>query len=369
MPSRVPAIVLGWFVLAAPLLAQAPARLHPFAQIPEPPVPADPLELVSNAQPVQDVAQRADIVNLLEDAHQHSNVRAQPYDLKTTFTVSGSLSSGVWQEEDASPGKKLYRWTIQGPGYSAVNLNANRIFYSSQSSGAVPLRVMQFREAIFFNAPVVGPRATLRTANASLNGTDLTCALVSHNNQAQMIAGGRQWTEEEYCVNPVTKTMVTYSPAPGLYYVFDYSKALPFHNKVIPNGFTLAQAGQKIIEAQIESVSDPPDNPALFQPAGLNQIGVGGVMTPAWRMRTVRPLASGAAGATAQVVALHGLQGPSGQLSDIEVLASSDPGLTPSALEWASKWQGTLLGEDSESGATPQSHEVIVTVEYFSRGK
>src|SRR5579862_4954160 len=127
MPSR-HAIAIATLLFAAPLGAQTAARLRPFRQFPEPPVPADPLELVSNAQPVQDVTQRAEIINLLEDAHQHSNVRAQAYDLKTKFTVSGSLSNGSWQEEDTSPEKKLYRWTIQGPGYSAVNLNANRIF-------------------------------------------------------------------------------------------------------------------------------------------------------------------------------------------------------------------------------------------------
>ena len=95
------AIVIGAILLQVPLSAQIPARPRSSQQLAEPPVPADRLELVTgNARPVQDVSQRAEIVNLLEDAYQHSNVRAQPYDLKTTFTVPGSLSSGVWQEED-----------------------------------------------------------------------------------------------------------------------------------------------------------------------------------------------------------------------------------------------------------------------------
>lgn len=77
------------------------AQMQPPA---EPAVPPDPLELVTgNAQPVQDVGQRAEIINLLLNAHRLSNVRAQPYDLKTTFTASGSsASSGVWQLEDMS---------------------------------------------------------------------------------------------------------------------------------------------------------------------------------------------------------------------------------------------------------------------------
>ena len=46
----------------------------------EPPIPADPLELVATAQPVQDVNQRAEILNLMIAAHRRSNVREQPYD-------------------------------------------------------------------------------------------------------------------------------------------------------------------------------------------------------------------------------------------------------------------------------------------------
>jgi len=60
------------------------------------------------------------------------------------------------------------------------------------------------------------------------------------------------------------------------------------------------------------------------------------------------------------------MQAPGGQLSELEILASSDPGLNSSAQEWASKWQGGLLGEETETGATPQSHEVIITVEYYA---
>ena len=185
------AIVIGSVLLYAPVLAQ------------EPPVPSDPLELVTgDAQPVQDVNQRAEIINILVNARRRSNVRAQPYDLKTTFTVSGALSSGTWQAEDMSPGAGRYRWTVEGPGFSAVNMNVNRIFYSDQQATDLPLRLIQFREAIFYMAPVVGPRATLRTATGTLNGVNLTCALAARDATAPAGTGGRQWEEEEYCVDP-----------------------------------------------------------------------------------------------------------------------------------------------------------------------
>ncbi|MGA2882514.1 MAG: hypothetical protein ABSG13_26470 [Bryobacteraceae bacterium] len=365
------AIVIGAVLLQVPATAQVPARVRALQELAEPPVPSDPLELVTgNAQPAQDVNQRAEIITLLENAHKHSNVRAQPYDLKTTFTVTGSLSPGVWQMEDTSPGANLYRWTVQGPSYSAVNLSANHIFYSSQPATGLPLRLVQAREAIFYAKPLVGPRATLRTANASLNGADLLCALIAHNAMSPAGTGGRLWEEEEYCVDSKAGTLVTYSPAPGSYIVYDYSKAVPFHGKLIPNGFTITQAGQTIVEAQTESVTAPANNPAAFQPAGLNQIGVGAVMSGTWRSRTRMPLPGGPQAAVAQttapVVVLHGMQAPNGKVSDLEMVASSDPSLNESALAFATQWQGGMLGQQPDTGATPQSHEFMMLIQYFN---
>jgi hypothetical protein len=231
--------------------------------------------------------------------------------------------------------------------------------------------LIQVREAIFKTEPVVGPHATLRTAEASFNGVALVCALVAHNAIAPAGTGGRQWEEQEYCVDPKAGTLVTYSAAPGLYFQYDYSKALQFHGKLIPNGFTVRQAGQTVVEAQTESVTDPVDNPEAFQVAGLNQIGVGTIMSSArqYRLRLPLPNASqssasqsNASGATAQVVELHGLQSPAGQVSDVEVLASSDSALNDAAIAFASRWQG--MSQESPSGATPQSQEVVMMVQY-----
>lgn len=366
VPIRFHAIVIGALLLQAPIFAQIFSHAGISRQLPEPPVPSDPLELVTgNAQPVQDVNQLAEIINLLANAHQYSNVRAQPYDLKTTFTVSGSLSSGVWQAEDTSPGKGQYRWTIQGPDFSAVNLNLNRIFYSSQPAGALPLRLVQAREPIFYNEPFIGSRATLRTANASWNGVALVCALIVHNAMRPAATGGRQWEEDEYCADPKAGTLVTYSPAPGSYIAYDYSKNLTFHGKLIANAFTVTQAGQTIIEAQIQSVTDPETNPAEFQPAGLNQLGVGPVMSSPWRSRVRLPApGSSAPAGTTRIVALHGLQSPNWQISDAEVFASSDPSLNDAALAFVSKWTGGMMGDEPNAGVTPQSHEFIMTIEY-----
>jgi hypothetical protein len=327
-----------------------------------PPVPSDPLELVPVvAQPVQDVNQRAEIFNLLGNSHRISNVRSRPYDLKTTFIASGSSSSnGKWQLEDNSPGLGLYRWTAAGPNYSAVHLHVNRVQYSDQATDALPLRLVQAREAIFYSEPMLGPYASLRTASANLDGVDLTCALIAHNGTQATASDGRHWDEEEYCVDPKAGTLVTASVVPGLYVHYDYSKALQFHDRLIWNGFIITQAGHTVIEAQTESVSDPVNNPAAFQPAGLNQLGVGPIMNGPGRSYMTVPSSSSAT----QFVVLHGMQSPDGKLTEVELLASSDPAFTESALAQVTKGLTRFAGGPStQPGATPQSHEILMTVQ------
>lgn len=343
---------------------QAQSSVRPRAAIVQPPVPADPLELVSgDAQPVTDAAQRAQIIDLLAKAHRHSNVRAQPYDLKTTFTVSGSLSAGEWQEEDISAGALGYRWTVDGPGYSAVNLTVDHLFYSSQQASVLPLRLMQVREAIFRPRAIVGPLATLRIANASLDGVDLTCALVAHNAHAAAVAGPRRWEEQEWCVDPKAGTLVMFSGTPGSYVHYDYSKGLQLNGKLIANGFTIRQAGETIVEAQTQSVSTPAATADAFQTAGLNQRGAGAEMSVApWEFRTAMPgRTAGVPVSSTQVVTLHAMRSPEGQITDAEVLASSDPALNAAALHFATN---VFQGDGAQAGATPQSREVVMILQY-----
>ena len=93
----------------AVILAQTPTaplgHLYDFQTIPRPPAPPDPLELVTGpALPVQDAQQRMAALSLLSKA-QLSNIRGQPYGLKTTFISSGGLESDSnWVLEDAALG-------------------------------------------------------------------------------------------------------------------------------------------------------------------------------------------------------------------------------------------------------------------------
>jgi hypothetical protein len=350
------------YVIAASLAVQA-AML---AQV-QPPVPGDPLELVTDAQPVQDAEQRAAAMHLLTNARALSNVRAHPYDLKTTFVSTGAspgTDAGSWSLEDISPGREVYRWTAQGPSYSVISLHTNQLVYSNQAAGAMPLRLAQVRTAIFFVYPAIGPRASLRTGAGSLNGADVTCVLVSRTAQTKSATGGRHWDESEYCVDPTSGLLMSYSPVPGMYVAYDYANAVHFHDKIIPGKFTITAAGQKVAEAHTESVTDPGKlDPALFQPAGLEKIGAGPLMTPPWRVRTGTGAGASANG-TLQVVVLDGMVTPGGQLGEVQVLATSDAGLNQSALATAAAWKSWESQDDAQPGATPQSDEVFFTVEF-----
>jgi hypothetical protein len=327
------------------------------------------LELVtSGAQPVQDAEQRAATTQLLTTARSLSNVRAQPYHLKTTFVSYGtSTSDGSWTLEDISPGRGVYRWTAQGPTYAGVNLYLNDRYYSNQPSGALPLRLTQVRGVIFFDIPMTGPYASIRTATGYLNGVELRCVLAMPGFGERTLPAGRDWQETEHCIDPKTGLMMTASPAPGLYVRYDYSKAIQFHGKIIPGSFIITEGGKTIIEATTTSVTDPSDvSPALFEPTGLNVAGVGSIMNPASRgYGRIPPTAAGTSYGV-QVVVVHAVTAPDGHLTETEILTSTNLSLNQSALDRATRMAGTIGGPRTQPGATPQTHEAFFTYEFVT---
>jgi len=372
------AVFQGITLAQTPNPVSSPLSLQNLNALPRPAVPSDPLDPVTgNAQPVQNAEQRATVVALLQKARELSNVRAQPYDLKTTFISTGGLpSDGSWTLEDTSPGRGLYRWTAQGPNYAAVNLyntTTQGMLYSNQPGGVLPLRLVQVREAIFFNFAPIGPQVPFRTAVGYVNGAAQNCVLIGQVVRGQTSSGRRDWGDSEYCVDSSTGLLTTYSPAPGLYIHYDYSNGIKFHNKTIPGSFTISEAGHVVINAKTESVADPGyPKSALFDSAGMTPLGVGQAMTPAFNLRTMAPLdpkifRSTAANLAVQVVVLHGALSPDGHLGETELLASSDASFNQKALDQANQFSKTMGSfAQGQPGATQQSHEMIFTFEFVT---
>jgi hypothetical protein len=360
--------------------ASAPRRApsaFDFNSIPRPPMPADPMELVTGAaQPAQDAQQRIAAIGLMQRAHGLSNVRAQPYDLKSSFIAYGGLASdGNWLLQDTSPGRK-YRWTANGPGFSTVNLypegSANGL-YSNQPSGMLPLRLLQVRSAIFFIYPLPGPQASIRTATGFLNGQPQSCVLVVIGAGSRVFTGGRNWEESEYCVDSNTGLLSQYSPAPGVFVRYDYSSGIRFHNVAIPTAFSIFENGKLVAEARTISVADPPAaTDPMFDTAGLTPVGSGRAMNPGANFPIVMPapgqLFSGANAAVAmQVVSLHGDIAGDGHLSEVEILASTDPSLNQAAVE-----QALAIAQRRapvQPGATMQSSEIFLTFEFITAAR
>ncbi len=350
-----------------------PVRLN---ALPESPVPSDPLELATGeVQVVQTPEQRAQVLQLLRRARLLSNVRAQPYDMKTTFTSFGQgANEGAWQMEDISPGAGLYRWTAQGNNYSVVNLYKDQVLYSTQPAGSVPLRIQQLRTAIFFAylGPAYLQQAAMRTTSGSLNGAELSCALLSGRAEVAPATPGRRWEETEYCVDTKSGLLTTYSAAPGMYVLYDYSKAIQFHDHILPGKITMTEAGGTILEAQVTSVTDPSAtdegeaNAGLFTASsGMTSIGVGPLMTPPWRFPVFAPSGAVTASSTIHPVIVHGILTPNGEVTDAEALQTSDSNLAEQALAIAKKWRG-IAG--NAPGATPQQHEVFINVKFVVAG-
>ena len=190
--------------------------------------------------------------------------------------------------------------------------------------------------------------------------------LVAHSLRNKNTGGGRHWDDQEYCVDSKLNNIVTYSPIPGLYVLYDYSKGLQFHDRAIANKFTITQGGHAIIEAETESVGDAKENPAELDLSGLSAVGMGSIMTAPWRMRSFVPTAGVSNDGGGQIVVLHGMQSSNGHLSDMEVITSTNASLNTAALDYAAAWKGGLMGRDVEPGATPQSHEIFLTLQYVA---
>jgi len=346
------------FLLQLPVLAQRVTMLT----LVEPRVPEDPLEMVTdNAQPVANADQRAAAIQLLDRARTLFNVRGQAYDLKTTMTTP----EGAWSLEDISPGRGLYRWTAQGPSYNVVNLYAGGMLYSTQPSGGLPLRLAQVRSAIFHAYPWVGTRASIRTATGSLNGAQVNCVLITHSPPAKSSAGPRLWEEAEYCADAQSGRLVTWSLAPGVYVAYDYSSPVQFHNASLPGRFAITQGGQVVADVRVASVTDPGNaDAAQFNPSGLTSAGVGPLMSSPWMVRTMAARGVNSPTTAMQVVVVHGMLTPERKLTETEIVATSDASLNQAALDEAAKWQSWQLEDEGQPGATPQAHEVFMTVRF-----
>ena len=161
-----------------------------------------------------------------------------------------------------------------------------------------------------------------------------------------------------------------YSPAPGLFIRYDYSFGIRFHDKFIPTAFSISENGKVVADARTIGVTDPPARTdAMFDTAGLTPLGAGRAMNPGMNF-AVPVLAPGQrfpmsnAAVAMQAVTLHGNLAGDGTLSEVEILASSDPGLNQAAVNQANTLARGRV--QNQPGATAQSSEFMMTFEFVT---
>ena len=342
-------------------IAQTPAPnsppkrfVSPWASVTQPPVPIDPLELVLNAEPVQGVEQRAAVLKLLNNAQNLSNVRRGPYDLKTQF----KSSEGIWQIEESSPVRSIRRLSVQGPSYSSVNLLLDDVLYGEQPLRAIPLRVAQEHWATFGHFTFFGPRALLRVATGNLNGVQLTCVLGSFRSEG---SGPRRWDENEWCIDPQSGFIVTYSPVPGHYILYDYTNAHHLRDITLPGKFTIVESQETALEVEVVSLTEPVNtDKSTYSSAGLIALGVGFPLASGqtWHDMEIPGALAGHPATGGQFVVVRAMIAPDGSVSEPQVLASSAPGLNQRALERAAQPR-IMRTLKQQNGATPQSGQTF----------
>jgi hypothetical protein len=353
-------VFLACGVASAVCLGQNPGQL-PFAS-----VPADPLELVNGgivipATPEQRLAAQQVIVKARDLYKLHAG---SPFDLKLTFNATGHTQhEGPGVLEELFLGMNGSRWTAQLGTYSQTRIVGTMgLVYDDKPAGAIPMRLQQLREAVFSPIYANPQTAFIRTVFVSWNGEDLTCVLMTHGSGEPPTVQRRRWTETEWCANTQSGLLRVASEAPGTYTVYDYTDSIHFHDFTLPRNITVSEAGAKVLDIRIESVTDPA-SPDRQQLAPASTMKTGPVFHDAVHLAPTVPDGSGKRATIIRPVIVHATFGADGNAIETEITESSDPTLNREALSFV---QGFRYSVPTPPGSVPEQTQVYLTVRFLS---
>jgi len=303
------------------------------------PVPGDPLELATGPATIADTPEkRSAILNLLERARQNNNLHVSgmnPFDLKASFNSSGSNeNSGPGVLEESWLSGATWRWSEHLGSYSQLRIFHKGVAYDSNPGTYQPLRLQMIRQAVFW--PVAGNFANnvIRVAEASWNGKPVTCALIAGPRANASQQRGRQWIEEEYCIDPETGFLQTYSIAPGTYNVYDYSNAFEFHGHSIARRITIVQNSIPVATVELNEMKDlNSTDESLFTPTP-DMKGPGIMLGSPMRFPQIaKNNLAAAANGVVQPIIIHAALDIRGRVIEAEALQTSDSALSDAALK------------------------------------
>lgn len=301
------------------------------------PVPGDPLELATGPATIADTPEkRSAILNLLERARQNNHLHVsgmKPFALKASFDSNGSAgNSGSGSLEESWLSGATWRWSQQLGSYSQVRIFRNGVAYDLNPERYQPLRMQMIRQAIFW--PIAGNFANnvIRVAEANWNGKPVTCALIAGPRANASRETGRQWIEEEFCIDPATGFLQTYSIAPGIYNVYDYSNALEFHGHSLARRITIVENSIPVATIELNEIKDlNTADESLFTPSAEMK-GPGIMLGPPLRFPQFAKNKLAETGVV-QPIIVHAALDVSGRVLEAEALQTSDSAASDAALK------------------------------------
>jgi hypothetical protein len=305
------------------------------------PLPYDPLELATGPTVVPDTPEkRSLLLALLERARQNNAMHAPgtaPFAIKVSFNSMGNSkaawrTNGYGELEETWLNGQTWRWSARLGDYSQLRIFYQGAAYDDKPSGHMPLRLQMVRNAVFW--PVVGNfgGALIRMASANWQGTEIACILISGVGNDATASPGRRWEETEYCIDPKSSLLRTYSEAPGIYIIYDYDGGLQFHGRILARQITIVEGGTTVEQIHLDSIADAHDDPAQFVPTPkMLSHGPGAIMVGPFRFPESVRTPVGHSGEV-QPVIVHALLDQKGRVLDAEVVQSSDVSLSEAAL-------------------------------------
>jgi hypothetical protein len=336
------------------------------------PIPSDPLELVTGAPKVVETAEeRAAAVSMLNHARDVMNLHSgAAFTLRMSFLANGpALATGPGQmEETWSPGGNG-RWTASLGDFSLARVFQNSSYFDEKPLAAIPMRLQMIRGAIFWpiQHPVPsGSFATdfIRAFAASWKGVQVSCLLFSGGaERGRPMTPGRRWGEVEFCIDPQSGLLRTYSYAPGNYVVYDYDNEISFHGKIIPRQILISENGQTAAQAQLDVQDPAPGAIASFPKPSREMIANGAalILDPPLSLGGTNRTTPVQAGSTIPVVVIHFILDPSGKVLDAEPLQTSDPALAQEALDQVRS--GTIPFPKKPN----TQKEIFMAIEFFGK--
>jgi hypothetical protein len=281
------------------------------------------------------------ILNLLERARQNNNLHINgmnPFYLKASFNSGGPTgNSDPGDLEESWLSGASWRWSAHLGPYSQVRIFHKGIAYDSQPGSYQPLRLQMIRQAVFW--PVAGnfTNDVIRVVQSSWNGKPITCALIAGPRASASQAVGRQWNEEEFCVDPATGFLQTYSIAPGTYNVYDYSNTLQFHGHSIARQITMVENSVAVATIEL-AIKDLDNTDASYFTPGADMKGPGIMIGPPIRFPQIakNTFAATSTGVV-QPIIIHAALDVRGKVLEAEALQSSDSALSEAALQLVKK--------------------------------